>query len=167
MYKSTLCICLAVALAGCNKEETKNLETAAKNAAEQAGNAVADGFAAAKEKATEAVKNVEGGPDLLKNIGDSFASAEQSLAGIKDSEMARAAGPALDDVSTKIQGLAAAAEKFPAEAKTALAPMIEAGVAKLKELYEKDKAIPEVEAVVKPKLDAIVAKISSLVGTKG
>jgi hypothetical protein len=159
-----ICTFAAALLAGCNKDDAAKLEQTAKEAADKAGTAVAEGFAAATEKATEAMKSVEGGPEMLKSISDTFGSAEKTLAGVKDSETARAAGPAMDEMIAKIQGLSAAAEKLPAEAKTALAPMIEAGIAKLKELYEKVKSIPEVETVIKPKFDELVAKVSALAG---
>ena len=154
----------AALLAGCNKEDTAKLEDSAKKAAEKAGTAVAEGLTAATEKATAAMKDVEGGPEMLKSITDTFDSAEKTLAGVKDSETARAAGPAMDEMIAKLQGLSAAAEKLPAEAKSALAPLVEAGIAKLKELYEKFKAIPEVETVIKPKFDELVTKVSALAG---
>lgn len=151
-------------LAGCNKDDAATLEKSAKEAADKAGAAVADGLTAATEKAIAAMKNVEGGPEMLKSITDTFDSAEKTLAGVKDSETARAAGPAMDEMIAKVQGLSAAAEKLPAEAKSALAPMVEAGIAKLKELYEKIKAIPEVETVIKPRFDELLAKVSALAG---
>jgi cation transport ATPase len=149
-------------LAGCNKEDQQNIQKAAENAAEQTKNTVSDGFEAANEKATAAMKSVEGGPEMLSGLTQTFEGAEKAVKGIKDTETAKEAGATIDQLDEKLDGLIASSDKWPAEAKTAIANLSESGLAKLKELIEKVKSIPEVETVIKPKLDAISAKIKSL-----
>jgi hypothetical protein len=156
------CCCAALSLAGCNKEDQKNVQQAAKNAAEQTKNTIADGFEAANEKATAAMKSIEGGPEMLSGLTETFEGAEKAVKGIKDTETAKEAGSTIDQLDKKLDSLIASADKWPAEAKTAIANLSEAGLAKLKELVEKVKSIPEVETVIKPKLDQIAAKIKSL-----
>lgn len=133
-------------------------------AAQSATDALGAGFADATKKATSALEGVTGGSELLKNVTDLFATAQSSLKGVTDEATAKAALPGLNELVEKAGGLSALTDKLPAEAKTAVSQMIESGLGPLKELIAKVMAIPGVEAIVKPKLDEFVAKVTALTG---
>jgi hypothetical protein len=135
---------------------------AAGDLAQKATDALGEGFAAAADKASSALASIEGGPEMLTKVKEFFASATDSLSGIKDEVSARAALPKLDELEGKISGLADMTAGLPAEAKTAVSGLLESGVNGLKALVEKIMALPGVESIVKPKLDAIMQKLSGL-----
>jgi hypothetical protein len=130
--------------------------------AKQAADALGEGFSAAAEKASSALASVEGGPEMLTKVKEFFTSATQSLTKIKDEATARAAIPDLEELEGKISGLADMTAKLPGEAKTAVSGLLESGVDGIKSLVEKIMAIPGVESVVKPKMDAIMQKLTAL-----
>lgn len=135
-------------------------------AAEDAKKALGDGFAAASEKAHAALKDVAGGPELMKKISDFFSSAHASLAEIKDEASAKTASPKIDELIAKAGDLGAMTEKLPEEAKTAVKAVIDSGLKALNELETKIMALPGVETVIKPKLEELSAKIEALVAKK-
>jgi hypothetical protein len=135
---------------------------AAGDLANKTMDALGEGFTAAAEKASSALASVEGGPEALKGIKDLFGSAHESLSKITDEASAKAALPGLEDLDGKVTGLGELLAKLPAEAKPAIASLIDNGREALQKVVDKIVALPGVETVIKPKLDAIMEKLSAL-----
>ncbi|MFZ5830774.1 MAG: hypothetical protein ACOY3P_11835 [Planctomycetota bacterium] len=182
-FKLILGFGLCCMLSGCTQEATKSLDDAGRaveDAATSAGTAVGEAaesagaaaksaaedlggeFAKLGEEARSAVVDVEGGSELLTKVTDIFKSAGESLKGVTDSESARAASDKLSEMATSVESLGPTFEKLPAEAKSAVAKMIEKGAAELKSLGDKVMALPGVESTIKPKLEEFMAKLDAL-----
>jgi len=136
----------------------------AKDKAQEAMDALGKEFTEATGKAKSALEGVNGGPELLQNITDLFASAQKSLQGVTNSETAQAAKTQLGELSGKVEGLSKQLEGLPEEAKTAVSGLIEKGIAQLKALSDKVMAIPGVGETIKPQLDALMEKLAALKG---
>lgn len=137
---------------------------AASDAAESVKESVEEGMAAVTEKASAALAGVEGGPEALKNVTGFFDSAKETLSGITDTGSAQASLAKLGEMGGSLDTLSAAINKLPADAKTALAGVIQKGTAGLQPLIEKAYAIPGVKAIIQPKLDEVLQKLSGLTG---
>lgn len=164
------------------KDEAKEAAAAAKGAAASAGMAAKDAAAAAAEatkeaasalggefssaltSATAALKDVPGGSDALKKVTEIFTSAQTALAGATSSETAHTAMDKLAEVEGKVDGAMESLKSLPAGAKTAIASLVEKGVAHLKTLVEKVKGLDGVDEAIKTKLDAFLTKVESLKG---
>jgi hypothetical protein len=119
---------------------------------------------AATQKASEALKGVEGGSELLTKINALFASASTTIASATDEATAQAAAPKLGELALTAEGLKPLLEKLPPEAKTAVASVIEKGIPQLQTILNTAYAIPGVEAALKPKVDELLAKLTALAG---
>lgn len=189
-WSCQLCLCgMLLTAAGCSGESVKQAATQAASqaeaAAEQAGAAVeqaeaaatelsekagdamsalGEGFSEAASKATAALEGVEGGSALLKQVTDWFTAAQQALGEVKDEASADGVLSKLGDLSGQADVIQGLVDKLPDQAKAAVMELISKGLPQLKALVDKALAIPGVEAVLKPKLDEILSKITGLAG---
>jgi hypothetical protein len=153
------------------KQSVEDAKDAAAGAMDAAGDAARDlsdklgeGFATAAKNAASALEGVDGGGEMLSGLKDLFGSAQETLSGITDKASAEAAVAKIEEMGASVEGLAKKFEGMPSEAKTAVQGLVEQGVAKLKLLIDKIMANPEIQEVVKPKLDALMAKLRELTG---
>jgi hypothetical protein len=119
-------------------------------------------FSSAATSAQDALKGVEGGPDIYNQVTEVFTGAKDSLQGVTNSETAQNAATKLDELGGKIDGLTEKIKSLPQGARTSLVGMIEKGIAQLKPLADKAMGLPGVENILKPKFDAFVAKLEEL-----
>lgn len=112
-------------------------------------------------KATESLSSVEGGADMLKGITDSFGEITKTLGAVKDEATATAALPQLSKLAETFGGMTDKFGGLPASAKTAVAGIFESSLGELKPMLEKLLAIPGVEAILKPAIDALMAKLGA------
>ena len=169
-------------------DATKKAEEAGKaveNAAEETGKAVEEAAetagdvaedAASKtgemveetgKKAGEVVEDtaaagLAAGKELREGLEDFFGATKETLGKVTDVESAKAALPKLSDLEAKLDSLTAKVEKLPEGAKEAVKDVAAKGHEELKKLGEKINALPGVSDVIKPKLDALMAKLSKL-----
>lgn len=117
-------------------------------------------------KAAEAVKGVEGGPELLSKITEFFGSAGKAMQGITDVESAKAALPTVEELKVKADELSKSITGLPEGAKSAVSGVMETGLAELKALVDKVLALPGVESVLKPAISGLMDKLQTVAGTK-
>lgn len=144
------------------KEAAHEAKEAATQAVDAAKTSMKEGLDAVSAKASEALKSVEGGGELLKKVTDLLGSASTSLQGVTDVDTSKAALPKLTELNGSLASLKATIEKLPAEAKTALASVIDKGVEQLEALSKKVEALPGVSDVVKPEVDKLIQGIKDL-----
>jgi hypothetical protein len=143
-----MCLLFGLLLVGCS-EATKTMDKA-KDAASAAA------------KSTEALKGVPGAQELLTKVTDLFGSATKSLQAITDVDSAKAVVPKLEELTGSTDSLSQAIGSLPKSARSAIAAVVENGITELKALVEKIEAIPGVSAVIKPTIDKLMEKLSTL-----
>jgi|688.fasta_scaffold06464_16 hypothetical protein len=182
------CFYLAVALGlvslnGCNQEAVKKAEQAAKSAASDAADAASSAAAdagaavdaAAQQAATaaqnklndsmnealNAVRGVEGGGEMVQSIRDIIGNIASTLSGIKDEASATAAAPELTKFTESLGSMNESFAKLPEPAKKVLSGLFDSALGDLKPQIEKILAIPGIDKVIKPVLDALLEKLGS------
>lgn len=178
----TLLTAVSFLVAGCGKAEVEKAKDAANKAADEAkaaaesakdsatdaasaaSDALSAGFTAAADKAAKALEGVEGGGALLAELKEMFTSATSTLEGITDKATAEAAVAKIEELGTSADKMAESAAKMPEEAMTAIGGVVESGIEQLKALVEKLMANSEIQEVLKPKLDELMAKLQKLAG---
>jgi len=165
---SVFCVLIISALAplGCTPESSTKVGEMGKGMAdtakEVAGDAAkASGMSDLLGKATEALSSVEGGADMLKNVKDSFGKITETLKGVTDSSSASSALPEITKLTETFGGMTEMFGKLPESAKSAVAGVFTSAVGELKPMLEKIMAIPGVESVLKPAIDALMAKLGT------
>lgn len=167
-----LSACVLSLSAGCAPEDaTKLANDAANTAASAAGDmtdAAADAAAGAGAglsdlmgKATDALASVEGGSEMLKQITEMFGNATSALQGVTDVESATSALPKLGALTDSLGGMTEMFSKIPEGAKSAVAGVFQSSLGELKPIIDKVLAIPGVEAVLKPAIDAMLSKLGA------
>ncbi len=162
---SMFALMMLVVSAGCSPEAVKQVGDKASGAVSDAAGSVAD---AAKDaagdmmgKASEALAGVEGGSDMLKKVTDMFAQTTNTLGGITDVDTAKAALPDLGKLTESFGGMSEGFGKLPDAAKGALAGVFKSSIDQLKPIIDKLMAIPGVEAVLKPAVEALMGKLDA------
>lgn len=174
-------LALMVAVTGCTQEQIEEAESAveetagdvsaaAAEATEQVGeaagdvkDAVSEEFTAAWDKASAALKDVEGGGELLTGMKSFFAGAKESLEGVTDEASAEKAKAKLGELGASVDGWGEKVAGMSDEAKTALKGFIEQGIAQMKSLLENFEDNELVQTVLKPKFDELMEKLKNLV----
>lgn len=136
----------------------------AEEAAEAAKEAVSDAVASSGvtdilSKAKDALSSVEGGSDMLEKVQSSFASLSGLLSGITDEASATGA---VDEISKLTESFGSMNElfaKLPESAKGMVSQLFESSTGDIKPMLEKVMAIPGVESIIKPAVDALMAKL--------
>jgi uncharacterized protein YidB (DUF937 family) len=103
-------------------------------------------------------------PQLSGDLANAFASLTETLTGVKDVATAEAALPKLRDISGSLDGAKAAMDKLSGDSKAVLRALIESSMTKLKELADKVLAIAGVGDKIKPVVEAIMNKLTTLAG---
>lgn len=167
MFRSLCFAWLAVLVVtlGCSpeaaKEMTGNAASGVADAAKNAADGVGAGMSDMMGKATEALSGVEGGSDMLKQVSELFGTATKTLSGVKDAESASAALPELGKLTEGFGGMSEMFGKMPEAAKTAVAGIFQSSLGQLKPVIDKVLAIPGVETILKPAIDALMAKLDA------
>jgi uncharacterized phage infection (PIP) family protein YhgE len=159
---------VTITLSGCSPEMEKKLADAGSDAAnaamEKAGDAVESAkssVADAMGKATESLAGIEGGADMLKNITDLFSKASTTLSGVSDEASATAALPEIHNLTESFGSFTEIYNQLPDAAKSAVAGVFTSSLSDLKPMLEKILAIPGAQSILKPALDALMAKLQS------
>jgi hypothetical protein len=132
-----------------------------KDAAKSAAGEMASGMSDMMGKATEALSSIEGGADMLKSIKESFSKITETFKGVKDEASASAALPQISKLTESFGGMSDMFGKLPDSAKGAVSGVFSSTLGELKPLVEKIMAIPGVESIIKPAVDALMAKLST------
>jgi hypothetical protein len=103
-------------------------------------------------------------PQLSSDLSAAFSSLTETLTGVKDAATAEAALPKLGDISGKLDSAKTAMDKLSGDSKLILRSLIKTSLAKLKELTDKVVAIAGVPDQFKTVVNAIMGKLTTLVG---
>jgi hypothetical protein len=160
MLIAAACAAVLVPVAGCG-DVGKEVEKAGAAAKGKAGQAADAAKAKAGEVADAAKDLTVGGVNVGAELTAVIDKLKASLSGIKDTQTAEQAVPELKEADTKLDSLLGMADKLPEAARPAFKAMAEKGLAALQPLIDKVLKIEGVGAIVKPVLDAIVAKLKA------
>lgn len=156
--------------AGCSPEDASKIandavETASEtagdvaDAAADAANGAEAGMSDLMGKATQALASVEGGTDMLKKVSEMFGSVTSTLQGVTDVNTATSAVPELSKLTDSFGGMTEMYGKLPDAAKSAVAGVFQSSLKQLQPIIDQVLAIPGVEAVLKPAIDALMNKL--------
>jgi hypothetical protein len=141
-------------------EETK---TKISEAASKASEALGERFTKATEQASESVKNIKGGPELVQKLSAVIPSLQQTLAGITDKESAQKALPKLEELQGTVSKLSGQFDGLPEKAKQTVGDLVQKGMSGLQPLVDSVLTLPAVQSI-RPKLEAIMNQLKSLKG---
>ena len=102
------------------------------------------------------------GVDLRSTIQTTLDGLKTTLQGVSDAASAQASLPKLETSAADLDRVRDLAGKLPVDGKTALAALVTAARPSIEQLFEKVLAIPGVDAVAKPAIDALRAKLDTL-----
>ena len=105
---------------------------------------------------------VVGGVDIGKQISDNLSGLRTTLSGITDPASAQSALPKLKDIYTQVDRIAGLKSQLSDSQRAALAALVKPLMSPLNDLSTKALAIPGVSDILKPTLDSLSAKVSSL-----
>jgi len=143
------------------QETTEQVEAATQAVTEAAQDAASTASDTAQQAAQSVSDLTVDGVDLGQQIGTAVSDATSALEGITDKASAEAALPSLEAVQAKIDELGSSVEGLPDAARESLASLLADGMPTLQELVTKVEGIDGVGPVVKPTLDAIMAKLDA------
>jgi hypothetical protein len=136
-------------------EQAAEATQEAAQATQGAAEATAEGALTEAQTAALTVGNVNLG-DQVNGIATNL---ETTLKGVTDAQSAQAAVPKLKDINAKLEQLSGTVTQLPGDGKKVLADVLSKRVAGLKTLAAEVAAKPGVGTVVKPELDAVIAKL--------
>lgn len=155
------------------KQVAQQAEAAAKQAAEtakQAADQAQQAAGSAVEAAGDAVDQMAaltvGGVDVGAEVKAMVEKTTAALGSITDQASAQAALPSLDELKAKVDGIATQVDQLPAEGRKLLAGVVSTALPPLKELAAKSSSMPGAD-VIKPTVDAILAKLETWANTQG
>ncbi|NND92663.1 MAG: DUF937 domain-containing protein [Granulosicoccus sp.] len=132
-----------------------------------AGNASQAASAASADALQAAQAAMPAGVDLSKiseNLEGVFGSTTDALTGITDTGSARAALPALEEASEKLDGLQGLILRLPDAAKGPIGSIVGNGIAAIQPLVDKVSAIPGVGSVIEPVVGPMLETLQGLAG---
>jgi len=132
-------------------------------AANEAVGAVAERATAAWERASSAMKDFEGGHEMLASAKDMYSSAKTAVEDVTSEEAAKKAKAELDQLSVKIEAWKPKLAEMSEDAKVAAKRFFDHVAERLKSFAEQLEENEWVQNTVKPKLDEIVEQLKSLV----
>jgi len=100
--------------------------------------------------------------EALKIGNETIANLTTTLANVKDGATAQAAVPALTSASGSLDSLQRLAAFLPPDARSQVSALAAGALPKLGPLVTNAVAVPGTEGILKPLLDAIVAKLTAL-----
>lgn len=115
---------------------------------------------------TDVAKNIAktAGTSLTESINSYFASATETLSGIKDAATAEAALPKLNALSTQADDLKKGFALVPDAGKAAIKTLLSSSLDKLKAMVDKLLALPVVGEKLKPVVEPLMAKLAGITG---
>ena len=152
---------LFVVSVGCSPEAAKEMTDKAAAGAKEAAGDIGGGVSGMMGKATEALSGVEGGSEMLKQVTELFGTATKTLGGVKDADSATAALPELGKLTEGFGGMTEMFGKLPDAAKGAVSGVFQSSLGQLQPIIDKVMAIPGVEAILKPAIDALMSKLEA------
>jgi len=102
------------------------------------------------------------GVDLRSTTQTTLDSLKSALQGISDEASAQAAVPRLQTTATDLDRVRGLSTKLPTTGKSALAALVTAARPSIEDLFAKVLALPGVEAVARPIIDQLRAKLDEL-----
>jgi uncharacterized protein DUF937 len=102
------------------------------------------------------------GVDLRSTIQTALDNLKTTLQGVSDVDSAKAALPKLDASASQLDKVRELSGKLPVDGKAALAALITAARPSIEQLFDKVLAIPGIDAVAKPAIEALRAKLDAL-----
>jgi hypothetical protein len=102
------------------------------------------------------------GVDLGGQITDSVRGLRTTLAGITDAASAESALPKLKEITAQLDNVAGLKGQLSATQRTTLSGLVSPAMPPINELVQKVLAIPGVAEVLKPTLDTLTTKLSTL-----
>jgi hypothetical protein len=103
-----------------------------------------------------------GGVDVGKQASDSLSSLRTTLSGVTDVASAKAALPKLQQVTGQIDKTGGMVGSLSAQQRQAIANIVNPEMPAVNQLFAKVLAIPGVDQVLKPTIDAVKAKLATL-----
>ncbi|MGH1481011.1 MAG: DUF937 domain-containing protein [Geminicoccales bacterium] len=134
---------------------------AASSAVEATTEAAGDAASAAGDAAGSLVTAMVGDTDVGGELTSMFGDMTTTLSGITDVESAQAAVPALEEMSTNLDGLTGLADQLPEGALSGLSGMVDDGLSSLDGTMETLKAIPGVGDLIDPIIGQIKEKLAA------
>jgi hypothetical protein len=102
------------------------------------------------------------GVDLRSTIQTALDNLKTTLQGVSDVDSAKAALPKLDASASQLDKVRELSGKLPVDGKSAVAALVTAARPSIEPLFDKVLAIPGVDAVAKPAIEALRAKLDAL-----
>jgi hypothetical protein len=146
-------------------EQAQGAAQQAQQATEQAAEATQEAAQATQEAAEGALTEAQtaaltvGNVNVGEQVNGIATNLETTLKGVTDAQSAQAAVPKLKDINAKLEQLSGTVTQLPGDGKKVLADVLSKRVAGLKTLAAEVAAKPGVGPVVKPELDAVIAKL--------
>ena len=100
--------------------------------------------------------------NLKSSLESALAGLKANLQGVSDVASAKAALPELEKGAAKLAKLRELSATLPAEGKNVLAAFLASARPALDALFDKLLAIPGVDSIAKPTVDALRAKLNAL-----
>jgi hypothetical protein len=101
---------------------------------------------------------------LTSDLTDSFSSLTRTLTGITDAASATAALPKLTELTSKLGGMQAMTDQLPEAGRATITALVKASLGKLGDQFSRVLMIPGLSDKVRPVLEALVGKATTLVG---
>jgi len=125
--------------------------------------AVADGVSVAWDKASSAMKNFEGGQEMLGNMKDMYGSAKASLSEVTSEESAEKAKAELNKLSEKLDDWKPKLSEMSENTKAGAKGFFEHVADQLSKMGEELNDNEWVNEILKPKLREVIEQLKSLV----
>jgi hypothetical protein len=103
-----------------------------------------------------------GGVDIAKQLSGEIVDLRSTLAGITDADSARAALPKLQQVTSQVDKISGSLANVSADQRQLLAGIVRPVSPTINQLFDKVLAIPGVGDVLKPTLDTLRTKLTTL-----
>ena len=115
------------------------------------------------QQGTTAVQSLTvGGIDLGKQVTDSIGSLRSALGGITDAASAQAALPRLQSATAQIDKVSGMVGQLSSGQRNALSGLVSPAMPALNQLFDRVLAIPGVAEIVKPTIDVLRAKLTTM-----
>lgn len=122
--------------------------------------AVTDSVSSTVDSAKGAMPSIDvGGTDVGAEFGNIFSSATETVSGITDVDTAKAAVPAFNDITGKVDGLSGLWDKVPEAGRGQLGGMITENAGTLSSALDKVQEIPGVGDIIGPVAGPLLEKL--------
>ena len=132
-------------------------------AAGEAAESVAEGVSAAWEKSASAMKNFEGGQEMLSSMKEMYGSAKASLSDVASEESAQKAKAELNKISEKLEEWKPKLSEMSEDTKVGIKRFFEYVANQLSSMGDRLNENEWVNEILKPKLRAVIEQLKTLV----